>query len=1125
MSAPVPAPRTLHNENKKPVPTPRKLIPIVSEQPLETNKEITKDWEPNFNTFSRRVRTLSNTSKQITEEIAGMVQEKKKAVLEGTRESVRKIKRRFTTAYSQTAPPEVVEDDRRSESALTNIFNSISFQSPIPSDNENQSIYSNVEIITEYDSSEESISLPPPLHPPPPLREDSIYDQPQSLASGSTNSNSNSSENAPILPHNPGNYESVFPLYPYNSDTDSCLDLTAGTLDNHASLIRSESFNYYDPVAKTENIYNNVDSTPVLQAVPTELKSENDDISETSTHIDIRNTLYENHTVRPPPRTKKLNKRPTESVIVQFDPLTEVNTSNYTNLNDLRALEVLLQGDLYGTISNVGTVDNWSSSESEVEEFLNPPTPPTRFDSLSEESLNVSEKTKSTWFHTDGTNTKAATSNNNEFKAISWFKQVNEVLKKAPEIVKGNKQKSNVLMRPMLSMKVVPQKGMLYKITSGPVEDLFGEFTSRWCILENANFICYADAWTTNIKENFSMDTILSVQALVDQKYKYNYDELHCFQINVTGKSRGRHVYGSTSISERRVWMQRLAECLYSKFPAKVTSDYSRIGWAYIKEGVSGEWIGAWLVLSKRTLHYAVDQGSPKSIDLCKARYIVLQNHQASEVVPRTNDHGPNLLIDCASGVIHLRMWTTRETTTWCYIIRLAAHNNGALLEEQQLTKNDIPVIVEKCINFIYAYGSMTEGIYRKTGVSSTVLDVLTQFRRDAYAVQLTLDKYSEHDVATALKRFFRDLPEPLLTSSNRQYLYQVSLVKEADEKIRMFRGLFDNFPPIAYKTIRRLLNHLHFISTQSKRNLMTADNLATVWGPTLMCCDEKDESLNRHSKEFAVVSQLISLYRNIFPENPEEMEQERMMLLVLEKCLKSPHGPVITKASGDLRVWVYLYNREGQTFHIAIGPQKTAYEVCLELSANAKLGVHELQLEEHVLNDNLIRPIHHTEKVLDVVLRWGYWDEPDRKDNALVLSSISKYWEYIQEKPLPVSGELKYADCKSKAFKLYMFEFAQAKLSYYKDKTCSTKLGSWNIEDILWYIGHEPKRNPQSTWTITFISKTQPPKRTKSTPWFGNIIAWSNPGLRASWLASMLKAEHPTDLMPPPQHVNLMSN
>lgn len=77
------------------------------------------------------------------------------------------------------------------------------------------------------------------------------------------------------------------------------------------------------------------------------------------------------------------------------------------------------------------------------------------------------------------------------------------------------------------------------------------------------------------------------------------------------------------------------------------------------------------------------------------------------------------------------------------------------------------------CVLF-FLLGSMTEGIYRRAGSGTAVSELLAQFRKDAWAVQLT-DKYSEHDVATALKRFFRDLPEALLVSSKRQYLYQVS--------------------------------------------------------------------------------------------------------------------------------------------------------------------------------------------------------------------------------------------------------------------------------------------------------------------------------------------------------------
>lgn len=42
-------------------------------------------------------------------------------------------------------------------------------------------------------------------------------------------------------------------------------------------------------------------------------------------------------------------------------------------------------------------------------------------------------------------------------------------------------------------------------------------------------------------------------------------------------------------------------------------------------------------------------------------------------------------------------------------------------------------------------------------------------------------------------------------------------------------------------------------------------------------------------------------------------------MLQVLERCLKSPQGAVNNKVTGDFRVWVYLFNKDGETFNIAV--------------------------------------------------------------------------------------------------------------------------------------------------------------------------------------------------------------
>lgn len=80
----------------------------------------------------------------------------------------------------------------------------------------------------------------------------------------------------------------------------------------------------------------------------------------------------------------------------------------------------------------------------------------------------------------------------------------------------------------------------------------------------------------------------------------------------------------------------------------------------------------------------------------------------------------------------------------------------------------------------------------------------------------------------------------------------------------------------------------------------------------------DKDKS-KFGQKESAVVAQLISLYKNIFPISADELEREKKMLQVLERCSKSPQGPINTKSSGDLRIWIHLYNKEGETVNIAV--------------------------------------------------------------------------------------------------------------------------------------------------------------------------------------------------------------
>lgn len=59
----------------------------------------------------------------------------------------------------------------------------------------------------------------------------------------------------------------------------------------------------------------------------------------------------------------------------------------------------------------------------------------------------------------------------------------------------------------------------------------------------------------------------------------------------------------------------------------------------------------------------------------------------------------------------------------------------------------------------------------------------------------------------------------------------------EQDESKRLekYLTILSELPTVNAVTLRRLLSHLHFIHEESEHNLMPVENLAAIWGPTLM--------------------------------------------------------------------------------------------------------------------------------------------------------------------------------------------------------------------------------------------------------------------------------------------------
>ncbi|XP_055683346.1 uncharacterized protein LOC129790114 [Lutzomyia longipalpis] len=696
--------------------------------------------------------------------------------------------------------------------------------------------------------------------------------------------------------------------------------------------------------------------------------------------------------------------------------------------------------------------------------------------------------------------------------------------------------------------------GYLIRLPSGTgvVKDILKEFQSRYVILHEQKFSTFLDASAKTPKETFPLDHVTTIQIVLNHKFSNSTTEKHCFEVTVTtpkapsqalnnpnmvmtttnsGNAKAQRVcylYSAPKASERNRWMQRFIESMTEVFPSSATCDYSRAGWCYLKKSITAQWSGAWILLQRRKLlFYSMADKKLDVMDLRKARCLVLKDSDES-IVNLHVESGPLLMIDCPPFTVYFIMSSPRETKIWRHIVKEEALKNGTLLKQQQLTKDNVPVLIDKCVNFIYAHGSMSEGIYRKSGTENGIQKLLSAFHADAFSVQITRSEYSEHDVANVLKRFIRDLPEPMLGKYTVGFL-SISSLKSATEKVDSYKQLLQRLPTIEYQALRKLLGHLNFIQSQKHHNKMSSENLAMIWGANLLYDSDSTNGEVKYSmQETATMHDLIVYYKNLFHPTVDEVAKEQIMLSVLQKYHATAENLADTvKKSGDLKVWVTIVGEKNtpedkQQVNVSLTPTKTAYDLCKELAGKINLQPHKVTLSEIILNGDLQRPLHHTENVLNVVLRWTDWSDADRKDNYLEVRPTKFLYEIERAlRNLPTvtpNTELKFADCKTKTLKAFTLELMDGKITVLKkEKQVDVKVKEIDLKGVVAYLGCEKKRECQVRWAITLVENSFT-KRNRDSPFMGHILAGTNSNDQIIWFSSILHCLHKTDILPAPE-------
>lgn len=141
-----------------------------------------------------------------------------------------------------------------------------------------------------------------------------------------------------------------------------------------------------------------------------------------------------------------------------------------------------------------------------------------------------------------------------------------------------------------------------------------------------------------------------------------------------------------------------------------------------------------------------------------------------------------------------------------------------------------VPMVVYQCMQAVDLFGLDVEGIYRMSGTASHVNSLRDAFNNNAPNLDFRNPANFYHDVnsvATLLKQFFRDLPDPLFTNAAYNAFIDAARIEDVSARRDALHQQINDLPDPNYATLRALVLHLHRVMQNESRNRMGNSNLA----------------------------------------------------------------------------------------------------------------------------------------------------------------------------------------------------------------------------------------------------------------------------------------------------------
>ncbi|XP_051802148.1 protein FAM13A isoform X2 [Acanthochromis polyacanthus] len=215
-------------------------------------------------------------------------------------------------------------------------------------------------------------------------------------------------------------------------------------------------------------------------------------------------------------------------------------------------------------------------------------------------------------------------------------------------------------------------------------------------------------------------------------------------------------------------------------------------------------------------------------------------------------------------------------------------------LREKGLVEDGVPLVVQMMVEHLRKHALHQEGLFRVNG-NVRAVETLKQQLESGEDVDL-LSQSDMSTVASLLKQFLRDLPEGLVSSMVQQALIQHYQECGDDGSWSDLRNLLQQLPDIHLSLLRYLCHFLTLVENNHKDNLMTALNLATVFGPSVFHVAPGFEAIKDQNVCNKIMVKLIQNYSSIFEASTDKVREdgseEQPTLIIVKEALVTNAEP-----------------------------------------------------------------------------------------------------------------------------------------------------------------------------------------------------------------------------------------